>query len=237
MSRLSADQRRRYARNISVESIGADGQLRLLNSSVFVLGCGALGSVAATYLAGAGVGRIVIADFDTIDMSNLQRQTHYGESDAGQPKVAVLAKRLREINSEITVVEVNALVNRDEARRLFADCDFIVDASDNPDTKYMIDSVCAEIGKPYAIGGVLGMNGQVMTHVEGSARYSDFFAESAGAGYTPCSIGGVIGPVAGVVGSLEALEAIKYLAGCDGLLTDRLLIIDGASLQMTTLSI
>lgn len=228
---LSADQRRRYARNISVDSIGVEGQSRLLRARVFVLGCGALGSVVATYLAGAGVGRIILADFDTIDISNLQRQTHYCESEAGLSKVAVLARKLRELNSTIEVDEVEKLITPDRARLLFADCDFIVDASDNPDTKYMVDSVCAELRKPYSVAGVLGLRGQVMTHVEGTARYCDFFPESAGAGYTPCSVGGIVGPVAGVIASVQALEAIKYIAGAGSLLTDSLLTFDGATMQ------
>ena len=238
MTVLTPEQRRRYARNISVEAVGQEGQRRLLDATVFVLGCGALGSVVASYLAGAGVGRLVIADFDTIDVSNLQRQTHYCEAEAGQSKVETLATRLRALNSEIEIQTVNRLITPALARELFADSDFIVDASDNPDTKYMIDSVCGDLGKPYVIAGVLGLGGQVMTHVEGTARYCDFFPESAGStGYTPCSIGGIIGPVAGIIGSIQALEAIKYLTGAGELLTNRLLIIDGEPLRFTQFQI
>ncbi len=237
MTPLTPEQRLRYARNISVASIGQQGQRRLLDSTVFLLGCGALGSVVGSYLAGAGVGRLIVADFDTIDITNLQRQVHYREADAGLPKAETLAARLRALNASIVVEPVNQLITPDAARRLFADCDFIVDASDNPDTKYMIDSVCSELHKPYSIAGVLGLGGQVMTHVEGSSRYCDFFPDSAGAGFTPCSIGGIIGPVAGIIGSLQALEAIKFLTGAGELLTDRLLVFDGETLRFSEFSI
>ncbi|MCM1293423.1 MAG: HesA/MoeB/ThiF family protein [Bacteroides sp.] len=234
---LSKEQRIRYARNISVAPIGAEGQRRLLESSVFVLGAGALGSVVASYLVGAGVGRVIIADYDTIDISNLQRQIQYTEADAGRSKVLTLADRLRGLNSDVDVVAIEELVTPARAEALFAGNDFIIDASDNPDTKYMVDRVCHRLGLPYCIAGVLAMRGQVMTHVPGSTRYSDLFPESAGSGYTPCRIGGIIGPMAGMAGSIQALEAIKYLTGAGQLLTDRLLIIDGENMTFTTLPI
>ena len=237
MQELSKEQRLRYARNISVDSIGEEGQRKLLASSVFILGCGALGSVVATYLAGAGIGRLTIADYDTIDITNLQRQTHYSEADAGKSKAAVLASHLRDLNSGITVETVETLVTEAKACELFKGHNFIIDASDNPDTKYMIDSVCESLSLPYCIAGVLGFGGQVMTHTEGTARYRDFFPDSAGAGFTPCSIGGVVGPVVGIVGSIQALEAIKYLTGSGRLLTDRLLLIDGAGLHFTEINL
>ena len=237
MTELSKEQRVRYSRNIMVDDVGAEGQKRLLASSVFVLGCGALGSIAAAYLAGAGVGRITVADFDTVDISNLQRQLTFSECDAGTDKAGALAQRLREINSGIEVTAVSGLVNADKARELFSGNDFIIDASDNPDTKYMIDTVCGELSLPYTIAGVLAMRGQVMTHVPGTAAYSDFFPESAGSAYTPCSIGGVLGPLPGIVGSIQALEAIKYLTGAGRLLTDRLLMLDGATMKFFEVAI
>lgn len=237
MKELTKDQKIRYARNISVESVGMEGQRRLLEGSVFVLGCGALGSIVASYLAGAGVGHITIADYDTVDVSNLQRQIQYSEKDAGMSKARILSKRLRAINSDIEVETVETLVTREKAKELFAGHDFIVDASDNPDTKYMIDCVCGELGLPYCMGGVLGFGGQVMTHVPGSARYSDIFPEGAVSGFTPCSIGGVLGPVAGIIGSIQALEAIKFITGTGRLLTDRLIMVDGADLKITELEV
>lgn len=232
---LSNEERIRYARTMAVDGIGEEGQKKLLASSVFVLGSGALGSVAAAYLAGAGVGRITVADFDTVDISNLQRQILYREEDAGIPKAELLAGRLRGINSSIEVTAVGGLIGENAARRLFAAHDFIIDASDNPDTKYMTDRLCAEVGRPYSLAGVLGFRAQIMTCIPGRARYSDLFPVSAGSGYTPCSIGGVVGPLPGIVGSIQALEAIKYFTGAGELLTDRLLVVDTATMSFTTL--
>lgn len=223
--------RQRYSRNISVEGFGEEGQRRLLESSVLVLGCGALGSVVAAYLAGAGIGHLTLVDFDTIDITNLQRQILYTEPEAGAYKATTLADRLTRLNSSIKIDAIREFVTPAKARELFKGHDFIVDASDNPDTKYMIDDACHELGLPYTIAGVLGMNGQIMTHVPGSARYCDFFPESAGAGYTPCSIGGILGPLPGIIGSIQALEAIKYLSHTGTLLTDRILIVDGRDLH------
>lgn len=236
MKELTAEQRLRYARNIVVPAVGREGQARLLEAKVMMVGCGALGSVVASYLAGAGVGTLHLADFDTIDISNLQRQTRYGEEDAGKSKVETLAAGLRGLNSDVNISAYNGLITRDVARRLFAAVDFVVDATDNPDTKYMIDEVCVELGKPYSMGGVLAFGGQVMTHVEGTARYSDFFPQQSSGGFTPCSVGGIIGPVAGVIGSIQALEVIKYFTGAGNLLTDRLLYFDGLKLRFLELS-
>lgn len=235
ISELTEEQRRRYARNMSVPEIGEEGQARLLGSSVFILGCGALGSIVASYLVGAGVGRIILADYDTIDITNLQRQIQYSESDAGQSKVKKLSCRLSELNSHVKIESVEKLITSRLAKKLFAGCDFIIDASDNPDTKLMVDSVCAELHIPYSIAGVLGLNGQVMTHIVGSARYSDFFSPTSADGFTPCSIGGIVGPVAGMIASVQALEAIKYLTGAGTLLINRLLVFNGLSTRFIDL--
>lgn len=237
MTRLSAHQRIRYSRNISVDGIGEEGQRLLLGATVVVLGCGALGTVAASYLAGAGVGHLRIADYDTIDISNLQRQTAYSEAEAGESKAQTLRRRLASLNSEIEIEAVEAFVTPETIDALIERADFVIDASDNPDTKYMIEEACRRHGIPYSIGGVLAMRGQVMTGTPSSARYSDFFPESAGAGFTPCSIGGVLGPLPGIVASIQALEAIKCITRSGSLLTDSLLLIDGRDLSFQKISL
>lgn len=237
MKTLSKEQRVRYARNISVSSIGIEGQQRLLDASVCVLGCGALGSVAASYLAGAGVGRITIVDFDTIDISNLQRQTHYATSQAGESKARTLAAHLRDLNPDVDIHVCETMVTHSNARDIFAGHDFIIDASDNPDTKYLTDEICAELQLPYSLAGVQSMHAQLMTCVPGSTRYSDIFPQSAGAGFTPCSIAGVLGPVAGIAACIQALEAIKHITGAGQLLTDKLLVADCKTGVFTTLNI
>lgn len=236
MREITDEERRRYSRHILLPGFGKEGQERVASSSVFVLGAGALGSIAAMYLAGAGAGRITVADFDTVDVSNLHRQIPFREEDLGEYKAGTLARRMRALNSSVEVVAVNEFVNRRKALELAASADFIVEGSDNPDTKYMIDSVARELDKPYVVAGVSGMRGQIMTHVPGSAFYSDIFPESAEeGGYTPCSAGGVLGPLPGIMGAMEAAEAVKYLAGTGTLLTDRLVVIDLAKGEFLSL--
>lgn len=216
----------RYARNISVECIGEKGQKKLLESKVLIVGCGALGSVTAMYLAGAGVGNITIADFDTIDISNLQRQVFYRESDCGKSKARTLAKQMKELNSEIEVETLEVLINETMARHIFNNFDFIIDATDNPASKFIVDRVCEELSMPCCIGGVSGFNGQVSTMLPGSIRYRTLFDNDIDSGVLPCSLNGVVGPSAGIVASIQASEAIKHLTGCGETLMNKLLVFD-----------
>lgn len=213
----------RYSRLTSLPEIGPEGMALLRASRVMVVGCGALGSVCAMYLAASGVGHITIADFDTIDISNLQRQLFFSENGLGESKALTLAGRMRALNSEIEVTVMESLIRRDAALSVFADHDVIIDGSDNSATKLMTDAVCNELGRPCVIAGVRGFECQVMTCMPGSVRYGDVFGVSAGcSGVTPCSTGGVLGPVAGVAASIQASEAIKVLTGTGKPLVNRL---------------
>jgi len=224
---MDAEQSRRYSRNISIPEIGAEGQEVLLKSSVCVLGAGALGSVAAMYIAGSGVGQIKLADFDTIDISNLQRQIFYNTSEAGKSKCSTLAKKTHELNPDVKVEEFPELISGKNIDLFIGDADFIIEGSDNPATKYLIDAACRRLGKPYVLGGVSGFRGQLFTHIPGSSFYSDIFPEAGSEGdYTPCSIGGVIGPMPGIIGALEAAEAIKYLTKSGEPAIDRIICFD-----------
>lgn len=215
----------RYLRNEQV--VGEEGQKKLRNSSVLIIGCGALGSPAAMYLAGAGVGRIGLADFDTIDPTNLQRQLFYKESEAGLSKSLILATRITELNSEINVTVHNCLLTKKNGASIIKEYDFVIEATDNPDSKYLIDELCAELKIPVTIGGVSGMHGQVTTYSPGHYRFSDFFPVGPEeGGILPCAVDGVLGTTAGVVSSLQASEAIKYLSGKGSVLTDSVLQID-----------
>lgn len=229
----------RYSRTEALPEIGPDGQRRISAGSVLVIGCGALGSAAASYLAGAGVGRLGLVDFDTVDISNLQRQVAYTEEDAGKPKCIRLADRLRRLNAEILIQPVEALATRDNISSLTDGYDFVVEGSDNPSTKMLVAAACDEAGISYCIGGVAGFSGQVMTHTPGTTRYSDIFPEAPGqrGAFTPCSAGGVLGPAAAVVASVQAAEALKYLSGAGSLLTDRLLTIDTLTMTFNTFSL
>lgn len=226
----------RYQRQQQLPEIGAGGQKLLGASRVVIVGCGALGSVVAMYLAGAGVGEIVIADFDTLDVSNLHRQVFYTEADTGKPKVELLADRMRRLNSDITVVPVNEFIRPERLRQLAAQGDVVIEAGDNPDTKYMVSDVCQSLDKPCVIGGVNGWQGQLLTCVSGGKYYRDVFAESACAGFTPCSLAGVVGPLPGTIASLQAIEAIKILTRQPAL-KPQLLLFDALTMSFSTIAL
>lgn len=232
LTEMDKETRRRYARNISIEEIGLQGQERLCNSKVFILGCGALGSVVAAYLAGAGIGHITIADFDTIDISNLQRQIFYKTTQTGESKAQSLASHLRQLNPNINIQVIEKFIRPSDLEELLPGHDIMIDASDNPSTKYMTDNVSRRLEIPYILGGVLATRGQVMTWIPGTTPYSDFFPESDPEA-TPCSMAGVLGPAAGIIASIQAAEAIKFIAKSGKLLTNRLLLIDTLTLQFS----
>lgn len=229
---LSAEQKRRYSRNIMLEEIGHEGQLKLLSGSVLVVGSGALGSIAALYLAGSGIGTIGIADFDTVDISNLQRQVAFTEADAGMKKVLATAERMRGINSEITVIPIDAFLTPENIADTIMNYDVVVEGSDNPSTKYMVAEECECQGKRYCLAGVTRFGGQVMSWEPGRPGYRELFPEAAGEGdYMPCSIGGVCGPLTGIVGSTQAVEAIKIMLKIGSPLYGRLLMIDALAMD------
>lgn len=213
----------RYSRIASINEIGNEGIEKLKNGKVLVIGCGALGSLCSMYLAASGVGTIGIADFDTIDISNLQRQLFFNEESLGKSKLKILSKRMSEINSEIAINEYQILINYQTALEIFPSYNFIIDGSDNPSTKKMTSQVCEKLEIPYCIGGVKEFSGQVMSWLPGCAGYIDLFGDfSTECGMSPCAINGVIGPAAGVVASVQAAEAIKYLCNVGSLIVNRL---------------
>lgn len=217
----------RYSRLEYLPEIGKTGVEMLNAGRVLIIGCGALGSLCTMYLAASGTGCIAISDFDTIDISNLQRQLFYTESELGKSKCETLAERIRAINSEIEVITLPFLMTREKAHEYFPGYDFVIDGSDNPATKLMTASVCEEMGIPYCIGGVKEYGGQVMTWIPGHTGYTELFGEVGTCnGLTPCSAGGVFGPAAGIVASMQAAEAIKYISKAGQLLTDRLYVFD-----------
>ncbi len=217
---------------IAIPEIGSSGMVALRSSSVFITGCGALGSVVAMYLAGAGIGKITIADFDTVDISNLQRQLFYSTSDVGKSKALTLTARLKALNPDCKIECIDTLITEASARELYSLCDFIVDATDNPASKFVTDKICHELGKPCCIGGVAGFSGQVMSWSPGHTGYSDiFYPQGVNSGFTPCSIGGVFGPAAGVIACCQAAETIKHLIGAEEMLYDKIFTIDLLTMQ------
>lgn len=235
---LTEDQRRRYSRNTMLEGIGGDGQRLLLSSHAAVVGCGALGSIVSMYLAGSGVGKLTIIDFDTIDISNLQRQLSFTTSQCGRSKSAATADRLREINPDITIQSIDRLLTKANIGQLIGDADIIVEGSDNPATKYLVTDYAVSSGIPYVIGGVEQWRGQVMSWTKGHKNYRDVFPESAAeGGYTPCALGGVHGPLPGIIGSAMASEAIKIICRCGTPLFDRIMLFDAGTMTHMVVNI
>lgn len=235
---ITSEEKRRYARHIQLSEIGLAGQEKIRQANVLVIGCGALGSVVSMYLAGAGIGNLGIVDFDTVDISNLQRQLSYTTQDVGQKKTTILYDKIKNINPTVTVEAFDCLLKEEQANLLFSRYDFIIEGSDNPATKYMVADICREKNKPYCMGGVSQFQGQIMTCLPGTSGYRDLFPEGVSAGgFLPCSIAGVFGPLPGIVASVQASEALKYISEAGELLTDRLLLIDSLTMKFTTLKI
>lgn len=229
----------RYARLETIDAIGEEGVGRLRSGKVFIVGCGALGSMCAMYLAASGVGTIGIADYDTIDATNLQRQLFFSEDIIGESKVLHLAERMRALNSEVNIIVYNEMVTASKGERIFRDYDFIIDGSDNMSTKQMTSRVCEALGIPYCIGGVEGFSGQVMSWAPGHTGYGDLFGDRSPvcSGILPCTVAGVIGPAAGIIASCQASEAIKFLTTAGTMLYDRLAMFDLFSASSSVLDV
>lgn len=224
---MDKTEKLRYSRLSMLEGIGEQGVRQLSEGKVFIVGAGALGSLCAMYLAASGVGTIGIADFDTIDLSNLQRQLFYGESSLGKSKIEILTQHINEINSTVKVNAFFQIIKEASAIKIFPDYDFIIDGSDNPSTKKLTAETCEKAGIPYCIGGVRQFGGQVMSWDKGHMGYLDLFGDiPLCSGFTPCSLGGVLGPAAGVVASIQSAEAIKHLTGAGQMLYDKIFTFD-----------
>jgi len=223
---MKEEQIERYSRNIILKEVGGKGQKRLLDSKVLIIGAGGLGSPAALYLAAAGVGTIGIADGDRVDLSNLQRQVIHFTGDVGNHKADSAREKIRLINPDIQVRVYREMVRADNAETILAGYDFVIDGTDNFAAKFLINDACVLLGIPYSHAGILRFNGQTMTVLPGkSACYRCVFSAPPPSGSVPtCAEAGVLGGMAGVMGTLQAVEALKYLLGIGDLLADRLLV-------------
>lgn len=231
---LTEEERERYSRQLLIPEFGETGQEKLKQSKVLVIGAGGLGSPASMYLAAAGVGTIGIADSDVVDNSNLQRQILHGTSDRNRLKVESAAETLRDINSHVEVIPIHTMVTAENIQELIADYDFVLDATDNYKAKFLINDGCVAAGKAYSHGGILAFSGQLMTYVPGQGPcYRCIFGEEPKPGEAPTAKeAGVIGPVAGIIGSMQAAEAIKYLIGKGRLLTGRMVTVDAFTMRI-----
>lgn len=221
-------QLERYSRHISIKEVGVGGQKKLLDAKVLIIGAGGLGSPAAMYLAAAGVGTIGIADADEVDVSNLQRQILHRTEDIGKAKVKSAQETMSQMNPDVTVNTYQILVTAENILDLIQDYDFIIDATDNFPAKFLINDACVMAEKPFCHAGILSFQGQLMTYVPGQGPcYRCIFKDPPPKDAVPtCKEEGVMGAVAGVVGSLQAMEAIKYILGIGELLTGTLLTYD-----------
>lgn len=226
--KLTSEQRARYSRHLLIPEVGEAGQLKLLASKVLCIGAGALGSPNALYLAAAGVGTLGLVDDDVVDESNLQRQILHNTERIGMPKTESAAKTLHALNPGIRVVEHRTRLTRENALELFAQYDLVVDGCDNFSTRYLVNDVCVMLGKPNVHGSIFRFDGQVTTFVPGEGPcYRCLFPEPPPPEFAPsCQEAGVLGVVPGIIGSLQAVEALKLLLGKGRPLIGRLIAYD-----------
>ena len=231
MRTLSEIERKIYSRNILIPKIRESGQLKLLESRVLIIGLGGLGSPALFYLAAAGVGNIGAADCDVVDYSNLQRQILHGRKDVGRNKTESAVETISRLNPDIRL-EIYGAISPENIAETIASYDFIVEATDNFKSKFLVNDSCVRLGKAFSHAGILGAYGQTMTVVPGQGPcFRCVFQEEPEEGtYETTSEAGVLGGVAGVIGTIQSIEAIKYLLGIGGLLTGRLLTFDALAM-------
>nr|WP_228537214.1 adenylyltransferase/sulfurtransferase MoeZ [Nocardia sp. XZ_19_231] len=240
---LTKDEIARYSRHLIIPDLGVDGQKRLKNAKVLVIGAGGLGSPALLYLAAAGVGTLGIVEFDEVDASNLQRQIIHGESDIGRPKADSARDSILEINSGIDVRLHKIRLEPENAVELFADYDLIVDGTDNFATRYLVNDAAVLAGKPYVWGSIYRFEGQVSVFWEDAPdgrgiNYRDLYPEAPPPGMVPsCAEGGVLGVLCASIGSVMVTEAIKLITGIGETLLGRLMVYDALDMNYRTIKL
>ena len=236
---FSNEQLERYSRHIILKEIGVKGQKKLAAAKVLIIGAGGLGAPAAMYLAAAGVGQIGIADADTVDLSNLQRQIIHTTNDLGKPKVESAKETMQAINPDVEVKTYKEFIYSKNILDIVSGYDFVLDGTDNFAAKFLINDACVMANKPFSHAGILRFNGQLMTVIPHETPcYRCVFENPPPKGAVPtCREAGVVGAMAGVIGTLQALEAIKYIAGAGDLLTGRLLFVDALTMDFRTVRI
>lgn len=236
---LSDAEQLRYSRHLLLDDVGYEGQQKLKHARVLIIGMGGLGSPAALYLASAGIGHLLLSDFDTIDVSNLQRQITYQSSDIGSAKVEVTKLKLQQINPEIRVRSINREMHEQQLLMELSMLDLVLDCTDNMASRQRINKACVEAKVPLIVGAAIRLEGQLMffDHRElSSPCYHCLFPNNDEPTLT-CSNSGVIGPVVGTIGTLQALEAIKYFVGLPSGIKNKLKLFDGKTLDWQTFNI
>jgi molybdopterin/thiamine biosynthesis adenylyltransferase len=237
---FSEQQILRYSRHIILPRIGAVGQSKLMQARVVCIGAGGLGSPAAMYLAAAGVGTLGIVDFDRVDLTNLQRQLLHDTDDVGRPKVDSAAERINDINPEVNVVKHNLILNSENAFEILEQYDIVVDGSDNFPVRYLVNDATQMLGKPLVYGSIFQFDGQASVFLPGPETpcYRCLFPEPPPPGTVPsCAEGGVFGVLPGIVGSIQAVEAIKLITGVGEPLVGKLLLFNALDMEFTTVKL
>ena len=237
---MNDSQLLRYSRHILLDEIGIEGQQKLLAGHALVIGAGGLGSPAAMYLASAGVGHITLVDNDTVDLTNLQRQIAHTTERVGQSKAESARITLRQINPEITITALNERVDDTRLAELVAQADVVLDCTDNFATRHAVNRACVALGKPLVSGAVIRFDGQVSVFdPRGGTKpcYSCLFPQDQQFEDVACSTMGVFAPLVGVVGAMQAAEALKLLMGVGGSLAGRLMMLDGLHMEWTSIGV
>jgi molybdopterin/thiamine biosynthesis adenylyltransferase/rhodanese-related sulfurtransferase len=240
---LTKEEVARYSRHLIIPDVGVDGQKRLKNAKVLVVGAGGLGSPALLYLAAAGVGTLGIVEFDVVDESNLQRQVIHGQSDIGRPKAESARDSIAEINPFVTVNLHQVHLSSENALEVFAGYDLILDGTDNFATRYLVNDAAVLLGKPYVWGSIFRFEGQVSVFWEDAPNgqglnYRDLYPEPPPPGMVPsCAEGGVLGVLCASIGSIMVTEAIKLLTGIGEPLLGRLMVYDALEMSYRTIKI
>ncbi|MDR3255827.1 MAG: molybdopterin-synthase adenylyltransferase MoeB [Synergistaceae bacterium] len=230
---FSNEQLERYSRHMILDEVGVKGQKKIMKGRALIIGAGGLGAPAALYLAASGVGVIGIADADAVDLSNLQRQVIHTTPDVGKPKVESARETMQAINPDVEVRTHKFFVTADNISSLIADYDFVIDGTDNFPAKFLINDACVISKKPFSHAGIIRFQGQLMTWVPGEGPcYRCLFNNPPPPDAVPtCRQAGVIGAMAGVIGCLQAMEAIKFFTGAGKLLTGSLLTYNALSMD------
>ncbi|NAZ06440.1 MAG: thiazole biosynthesis adenylyltransferase ThiF [Thermocrinis sp.] len=236
MFKFTEEQIKRYARHIILPEVGGKGQEKLLNSKVLVIGAGGLGSPAILYLAAAGVGTIGIVDFDVVDFSNLQRQVIHNTERVGTPKVESAKKTVEMLNPDVKVITYNTRISKENIMDIIKDYDVVLDGTDNFPTRFLINDACYFAGKPLVSAAMLRFEGQVSVfdyrNKGNSPCYRCLFPEPPPPGLVPsCQEAGILGSIGGIMGCIQATEAIKLILGIGEPLVGKLLIMDALSMD------
>ncbi len=237
--KLSRDEVLRYSRHLIMPEVGMDGQLKLKQARVLMIGAGGLGAPLGLYLAAAGVGHLGIVDFDVVDFTNLQRQVTFSTTDVGRPKSEAAKERLAAMNPAIEITTHETRLTSENALDLFKDYDIIVDGTDNFPTRYLVNDACVLLGKPNVYGSIFRFEGQVSIFgAPGGPCYRCLYPEPPPPGLVPsCAEGGVLGVLPGIVGSLQAVETIKLILGAGDPLIGRLLLFDALGMKFRELKL